>query len=84
MQKGQALRRLNRQPIISPGGVWRLAFLLFILMAGAMIFRTIHHAIDWRKHRVTAPPEIREQAAECVLTGQPEACAIARSWRPAE
>lgn len=78
----QKLKRLNREPILSPGGLSRLAVVLITLTVGGMLSKGVHRILHPKKP--LAPPEIRELAAECVLTGEPKACAIAWSWRPHE
>ena len=75
------MRKHDGEPIIAVGGLWRLAAIILILWAGHLAARLL----DFRpKHAMLAPPEIREHAAECVLTNDVNSCAIARRWRPHE
>lgn len=90
MGKPTKLKRMDREPVIAPGGLTRLAIVVFILFGSNLIWRGVGHVIDnamfrltgYRHHKIYAPPDIQELAAKCVLTDDKEACATAWAWRP--
>lgn len=71
----------DREPIIPPGGGIRFGLLVFLILAGVGL-NSLLRGMFSTPPRPLAPSWIREHAAECVLTSDPESCAIAWGWRP--
>jgi hypothetical protein len=81
------LKRLNREPILAPGGISRLLILLALLASANLVWRAVHWAGDRAlvsaglpRKRELAPPEVREAAAECILTKRSLDCPKVLEW----
>jgi hypothetical protein len=81
LQKYDAPTPSPREPIIAPGGLLRLAFLLAVLLTGNLIFKAVLSIIEPTPRHAIAPPEIQELTARCIMLDDMRSCAIIAAWR---
>jgi len=72
------LKDKNGEPAFPPGALWRL----LLLIGPAVLYHYVSQTLDFRSKPKEMPAELRNAAADCILTDNPKSCAIYEKAKP--
>jgi hypothetical protein len=75
------LRDRNGEPAFPPGALWRLLALIGMIALSHFVYQGLHSLVPGEEPKVM-PRELREAAADCILTSNLKSCAIYEAAKP--